>query len=380
MVWIVLFAVGVAYLLYILIGYPALLYVLVKWNAKPVRREPSIRSVSILIAVHNGERFVEDKLRSIFELNYPAAEIEVILVCDGCTDATEEVARQVGGDRVRILALPHGGKAMALNAAMKIAGGGIFFFTDIRQKLDPDCLRRLVESFADSQVGVVSGRLVILEGNSRGEQDVGLYWRYEFWVRTQLSRLDSFFGATGACYAMRRELAVPIPTGTLLDDMYEPLAAFFRGYRLIADERARVFDYPTNPGVEFHRKVRTLAGNYQIIAAYPGLLGPGNRLWFHYWSYKFGRLLLPLFLVLIAVASFGLPAPWWILAVGGQSLLYLLALADPWVPDGLLFKRLSSLCRTFVVLMIATVFAARILFSRSGIKLWKPTSVAQPKG
>lgn len=380
MVWIILFAAGAAYLLYILLGYPALLYVLAKRCAKPVRREPSIRSVSILIAVHNGERFVEDKLRSIFDLNYPAGEIEVILVCDGCTDATEEVARRVSGNRVRILALPHGGKAIALNTAMKAATGDIFFFTDIRQKLDPDCLRYLIESFADPQVGVVSGQLVILEGNSRGEQDVGLYWRYEFWVRTQLSQIDSFFGATGACYVMRRELAVPIPAGTLLDDMYEPLAAFFRGYRLIADERARVFDYPTNPSVEFHRKVRTLAGNYQILAAYPSLLGPRNRLWVHYLSYKFGRLLLPLILVLIAVASFGLPAPWWIIAVAGQSLVYLLALVDPWVPDDLPFKRFSSICRTFVVLMIATVFASSILFSRSSNKLWKPTSVAQPKG
>ncbi len=378
MVWIVLFTLGIAFVLYILFGYPVLLYILASRNGKPVRREPSIKRLSLLIAVHNGERFAEDKLRSIFELNYPASEMEVILACDGCTDATEEIARRVGGNRVRILPLPHGGKAVALTEAMKVASGEIFVFTDIRQKLDPDCLRYLMESFADPEVGVVSAKLVILDGTSRGEQDVGMYWRYEFWLRTQLSRLDSFFGATGACYAMRRELTVPIPAGILLDDMYEPLAAFFRGYRLIADDRARIYDYPTNPEAEFHRKVRTLAGNYEIIAAYPGLLGPRNRLWFHYISYKFGRLLLPVAVLLIAVASFGLPAPWREAAVGGQSLMYALALADPLLPDGSLFKRVTSILRTFFVLMIATIVASRILFQGSGKDLWKPTTT-QPK-
>ncbi|HUS06477.1 MAG TPA: glycosyltransferase family 2 protein [Bryobacteraceae bacterium] len=380
MAWIALFSLGIAFVVYILFGYPALLYILAKRRGRPVRQEPSIRSVSMLIAVHNGEPFVESKLRSIFELHYPADEIEIIVACDGCTDATAEMARQVGGDRVQVLQLPRAGKAVALNEAMKAARGEIFVFTDIRQRLDPDCLRYLMESFADPQVGAVSARLVILKGSSQGEENVGLYWRYEFWVRSQLSRLDSIFGATGACYAMRRELTVPIPPGTLLDDMYEPLGAFFRGYRLIADERALIFDYPTNPSVEFDRKVRTLAGNYQILAAYPRLLGPGNRLWFHYVSYKFGRLLLPIALMLILAASFGLPAPWWMAAMGGQVLLYFLALVDPVTPASLPFKRITSILHTFAVLMVATIYASRILFRRSSADLWKQRRVSQPKG
>ena len=379
MVWIALFAISAAFVLYILFGYPVVLYILAARNAKPIRRDSSIKRVSILIAVHNGERFIEDKIQSIFALDYPASAIEVILACDGCTDATEEIARQVGGDRVRILALPQAGKAVALNEAMKVASGEIFVFTDIRQKFEPNCLRCLIESFADPQVGVVSGQLVISEGNSRGEKDVGLYWRYEFWMRTQLSRLDSLFGATGACYAMRRELTVPIPAGTLLDDMYEPLAAFFRGYRLIVDERARIYDYPTDPSAEYHRKVRTLAGNYQVLAAYPGLLGSRNRLWFHYVSYKFGRLLLPLALLVIAITGFGLPFPWSAIVVGGQSLLYCLALVDPLVRDSSALKPVTSILRTFFVLMIATVYASRILFRPSSGNFWKQTQIAEPK-
>jgi len=379
MLWIVLFAGSTAFVLYILFGYPVLLYFLANSFAKPVRREPSSKRVSILIAVHNGEAFVADKLASIFELSYPAGQIEIILACDGCTDATEAIAKRAGGNRVRVIGLPRGGKAVALNQAMEVATGEIFLFTDIRQKFDRDCVRYLLESFADPQVGVVSGRLCILKGSSQAEEDIGLYWRYEFWLRTQLSRLDSYFGATGACYALRRELAVPIPPGTLLDDMYEPLAAFFRGYRLIADERARIFDYPTTLDTEYHRKVRTLAGNYQIIAAYPGLLGSANRLWFHFVSYKFGRLLLPFALLIAAISSFGLPTPWRWIAVGMQFGACALALVDPYLPKGFVLKRLSSIVRTFLVLMIATVHSTGILFGRSPQNLWKQTDVAVPK-
>ena len=79
-------------------------------------------------------------------------------------------------------------------------------------------------------------------------------------------------GATGCIYAMRRELASPLPVGTLNDDMYLPLGAFFRGYRVILDDAALAFDYPTPLASEFRRKVRTLAGVYQIM-------GPIRRCW-----------------------------------------------------------------------------------------------------
>lgn len=379
MLFVAVFAIATAFILYILFGYPALLHLLAARWSKPVRREPFVARVSLLIAVHNGERFVAEKLASIFALNFPASQLETIIACDGCSDRTAELAEQIGGERVRVLRLPKGGKATALNEAMRLASGQVFVFTDIRQQFDPACLSYLLQSFTDPQVGAVSGQLVIRKGDSHEKADVGLYWRYEFWLRTQLSRIDSLFGATGACYALRRELAVPIPAGTLLDDMYEPLAAFFRGYRLIVDERALIFDYPTTLDAEFHRKVRTLAGNYQILAAYPALLGPRNRMWFHFVSYKFGRLLLPLALLAVLLSSFGLPQLWRIIALTGQAGFYLLAAIDPWIGTRSAVKRLSSITRTFVVLMLATVMAARILFTRSSEDLWKQTRVADPK-
>ena len=80
---------------------------------------------------------------------------------------------------------------------------------------------------------MASGELVIRDGIDHEEASVGLYWKYEKWIRRQLSRVDSMLGASGCIYAMRRELAASLPEGTLNDDMYLPLGAFFRGYRVI---------------------------------------------------------------------------------------------------------------------------------------------------
>src|SRR5207245_6095695 len=124
-----------------------------------------------------------------------------------------------------------------------------------------------------------SGELIIGDSHTLERTRVGVYWRYEKWIRTRLSRIDSMPGATGCIYAMRRELAVPLPSDMLLDDVYLPLAAFFRGYRVILESSARAYDYPTDLGSEFLRTVPTLAGVSQTLRYYPALLTHPNRMW-----------------------------------------------------------------------------------------------------
>jgi hypothetical protein len=223
-------------------------------------------------------------------------------------------------------------------------------------------------------VGVVSGELVIRQGAGLEEASVGLYWKYEKWIRKQLSRLDSVPGATGCIYAMRRELATLLPRDVLNDDMYLPLAAFFRGFRVILDDSSLAFDYPTALASEFRRKVRTLAGVYQIVGYYPALLGPRNRMWIHFVSHKLARLFMPWAILAAAVASFGLPAPWKGWALGAQAAAYLLALVDGWLPARFPLRRLTSPVRTFAVLMAASLCALAILFVPPRV-LWKETQV-----
>ena len=156
--------------------------------------------------------------------------------------------------------------------------------------------------------------------------------------------------------------------------MYLPLLAFFAGYRVVFEERARAYDFSTSAHVEFQRKVRTLAGVFQIIRFFPALLGRGNRMWFHFLSHKVARLLLPYALVVLGVTSYFLPQPIRIPALGVQAVFYLIGSMNCWVPQRNPLKRLSSPANAFLLLMLAALSAVKILFVPAR-GLWKETHV-----
>ena len=196
------------------------------------------RPVTVLIAIRNGERWVKQKMESVLRLDYPRELLEILIVSDGSTDRTEEIVRSFSGSGVQLLTVPHGGKPAALNAAVPRSSGEFLFMTDVRQALSPDCLKKLMSAMVDPAVGVASGNLLIRKGESMEEFSTGLYWRYENWIRRNLSRVDSMLGATGPVYLIRRSLFVPIPPDSLLDDVYLPMTAHVKGYRLIQQEDA----------------------------------------------------------------------------------------------------------------------------------------------
>lgn len=371
------FALSAVMIVYTIVGYPLVLALLTAVRRRKVElREWTPRTVTVLLAVHNGAAWIARKLESLLALDYPHSLMHILVLDDGSTDETSHVVRHVTDPRVELVTLPRGGKAQALNAGLARARGEILFFTDVRQPLHPQSLRRLVERFADPLVGVVSGELVIQPADQE-EKTEGLYWRYEKWIRRHQSRLDSMTGATGCVYAMRRELAMLLPPDTLVDDMYLPLSASLRGSRIVFEPEARAFDYGTTPTEEFRRKVRTLAGNVQLLRAMPRLLSPSNRMWFHFVSHKVARLLLPYALLLMGVSSLLLPSPGRAVMLTVQGLFYVMALADVRVPASWRVKRCSSLARTFVVLMAAALCAPPASVLERGT-VWRPASVGAP--
>lgn len=371
MIATIVFLLAAAFVAYVLVGYPMLLALLTRLGEHPLRRGTAKPIVSVLVAVRNGERYLRAKIESLLALRYPPERLEIIIVSDGSEDSTDAIAREYAARGVILIRVPHGGKAAALNAGMARAQGEILFFTDVRQRMDRDSLANLVSCFEDPTVGVVSGELMIVQGESMEEAHVGLYWEYEKWIRKRQSRLGSMLGATGAIYAMRRSLAIPLPPGTLLDDVYLPLAAFLRGYRIVLDDSARAYDMPASLETEFRRKVRTLAGVYQVTMALPQILIPGKK-WLHFVSHKLARLMLPFALIVLLVTGALLPWPWNIAVTIAQIGFYALAMVDPLLGSGSILKRLTSLARTFTVLMLATLSAAAILV-RPGHNFWKPS-------
>jgi cellulose synthase/poly-beta-1,6-N-acetylglucosamine synthase-like glycosyltransferase len=328
---------------YVYAGYPLLLASWVRLRARSVRRA-ALRAhapgVSVIVAARNEASRLPARLSNLLLQDYPGA-VQIIVVSDGSTDATAASVAAFGG-RVEFVELPPAGKPAALNAGVARARHDILLFADARQAFAPDAIRMLVENFADPRVGAVTGELLLdceadptaAVGSSVGES-VGAYWRYEKWLRRQESAIWSTLGATGAIYAIRRNLWKPLPTTTLLDDVLAPMRVVLAGYRVVFDDRAKAYDRvePDAAG-ERRRKVRTLAGNYQILALEPSLLNPfSNPVWIQYLSHKLGRLFVPYAMAVFFVAS-GILAPAGVLymaALAAQLGFYGLATYGAWL-------------------------------------------------
>jgi len=360
---------AVALIAYTYAGYAAWLWLRARVGPWPVRRGPHQPSVSILLAVRNEELVLPQKLRNLFELDYPGELRQIVVASDGSTDRTEAILREHAGDSrfSAVLSQLAEGKASSLNHGLEMCQGEVVLFTDARQKVEPGALRLLVENFADPEVGAVSGELMLGDpAHGEKEHGVGLYWRIEKRIRELESASGSVVGATGALYAVRRELVTPLPEGTILDDVYIPMQVVRQGKRVVFDGRARAWDRPSvDQGREFSRKVRTLSGNYQLLQLAPWLLSSSNPIRFEYVSHKLLRLAVPFALLAMLGSAVFLPQMLYRVLLIAQLSFYALALLglSP-VKIGLL-KRLGDTALTFVVLNTAAAVAfANFVFGR----------------
>jgi cellulose synthase/poly-beta-1,6-N-acetylglucosamine synthase-like glycosyltransferase len=336
--------------------------------------------VSVVVAVHNGVALLPRKIQHLLDLDYPNIK-EIIIVSDGSTDGTAEMLAAERNPAIKAIVLSeHGGKAVAVNAGVAAATAEILLFVDIRPEIAPGAIQRMVSNFADPKVGCVAGELTLRQRDHDATSAAvgGLYWRYEQWIRKCESAFDSPVGVYGGFYAVRRSLAVPQPAGMILDDMFQPLSIIRQGYRSVIDESAIVYDmWPEKMEGEFHRKVRTLAGNFQLIQLAPWTLTAQNRVVFQLFSHKLMRLAVPwLMLTLLAstVVLFTTSQAYAALAVF-QALCLLVSVAGI-APKPALLHRIAAPASALLVLNAAAVVGLYKFLTTRG-PLWKIWNVTQ---
>jgi poly-beta-1,6-N-acetyl-D-glucosamine synthase len=378
----ILFVVSVALILYPYVVYPLLLAVVARLRPHPVRRSAAtgpLPAVSFIVAAHNEQASIEGRLQELIGMlevrGNPADEI--LIVTDGSTDDTAAVVRLYTKHTVRLLELPaRGGKAAAISRGVALARNPILVFADMRQTWAPDALTRLLENFADPAVGAVSGDLVLSAGDGT-MAGVGLYWRFEKWLRQQESAVSSQVGVTGAISACRRELFQPIPAGTLLDDVYWPIGVALQGKRVIHDRRAVAHDrLPEKTGDEFRRKVRTLAGNFQLVQRRPRLLIPWrNPIWIQFLSHKMARLLVPWALLGLLVSCILSEGQLYDLVLAAQGVGYALAVVGLLTGRG---GKLLGAASSFLVLNAAAWVAFWVWITGHAAQSWAKASYRAP--
>lgn len=340
-------------------GYPLILWLWCCIRPRPTKRAQIVPTVSIIMAVRNEASTLQAKLRNLAMLDYPKEKLEIVVVSDGSTDETVPILRAHASEALKLIANNVArGKAAALNDAFRKAQGELVVFTDARQKLAPDALRRLVASFADPTVGCVSGELMFTDESGAVGAGLGLYWALEKKIRRMEAVVSSTIGATGAFYAVRRNLIRELPAGTLLDDVFMPCQVIRQGYRVLFEPDAIAWDrVATDAAVEFRRKVRTLTGNYQLIRILPWLLVPGYPVWFQFVSHKLTRLAVPFALAVCLIASATAPGALYREALFAQLAAYAFATVALLLPRLGPLSRFGSVARTFLLLNVAAAVA-----------------------
>ena len=353
-----LFWSSLLFIFYTYLGYPFLLWLQSQFAGKSVLKLPITPFVSVVISVLNEEKRIGLRLDNLLAQHYPRENLEIIVVSDGSIDKTCEIVRSYDGQNVRLLELPErSGKAIALNLGIAEAHGEIIIFADVRQRFEPDVIAQLTANFNDSTIGCVSGELMFLVGASSSiHAEMGAYWKYEKWIRKAESRSGSVVGSTGAIYAMRRSLYQPLPFGTLIDDVLTPLNVVMLGYRCIFDGSAVAYDVISKDvAQEWSRKVRTLAGNWQLLGLKPRLAFPlTNPLWSRFMSHKIFRLLVPFALPCLLISSLSSGSVLSITVTVVQVLFYAASLTGFLIPSAR-SMRLINLCYFFMVMNAAAV-------------------------
>ena len=332
--WGSLASVGYAY-----VGFPVLAVAHGLLRRKEHYEGAAAPAVSVVIAAHNEGATIGRKLEGTLALDYPHDRLEVVVGSDGSTDATADVVRAMGSDRVRLLELPRRGKGPTLDDAVAASRGEILVFTDADVVPAPDAMRQLVAPFADVRVGAVAAEK--RDRDHGATRAARVSWRARSTVRRSLSRGGSVSGAQGHLYAVRRELYRPPPPG-VVDDFAIPAQALVRGRRLVYAPGAVVSPLPgafatdATRVSQFRRRVRLTALWLRALWSVRDLLNPRRHgfLAAQLISHKLLRRLLfvPLIALLPASAALGRRSGFYRAATVAQLAFHGVAVVGAFLP------------------------------------------------
>jgi cellulose synthase/poly-beta-1,6-N-acetylglucosamine synthase-like glycosyltransferase len=348
------FWVSGALVVYAYAAYPFVLWCLARLFGRrplppPLPDEPPM--VSLLVAAHNEEAEIDRLIQTALLSDYPAEKLEIVIASDGSSDATCDIVRSYARCGVRLLEYAQRrGKASVLNSAFGELKGDVVVLSDANTRFDPQAVRKLVRWFGDDQVGVVCGRLVLVDA-ATGRNVDGLYWKCETFLKKCEARLGALLGANGGIYAIRWSLFEPIAADTIVDDFVIPLQAKLRtDCAIVYDaEAVAVEETPKTLIDEFRRRTRIGAGGFQSISLLWPLLAPRHG-WtaFTFLSHKVLRWLCPFFLLALLASNLmlaGEPTYQW--ALLGQFAFYALSMLASFVPPRLRWLKPLRLATMF---------------------------------
>jgi biofilm PGA synthesis N-glycosyltransferase PgaC len=306
------FWIGIFFVLYTYVGYGIIIYLFSKVRGRPAvfvdQKDQELPAVTFIIAAYNEEQYIAEKLRNTLSLEYPAEKLAILVVTDGSTDRTPDIARQFPGIQVHHEA-PRKGKIHAVNRIMKLVKTPLVIFCDANTNLNREAVRYIVRHYQDKTIGGVSGekRIVTKDQDNASGSGEGIYWKYESFLKKKDAEVYSIVGAAGELFSVRTELYEEPEEGIIIEDFYISLKIASKGFRFAYEPDAYAIETASaSVEEEWKRKVRICAGGFQAMGKLSYLLNPFRYgiLSFQYISHRVLRwTLAPLFLPLILLSN-----------------------------------------------------------------------------
>lgn len=324
---LVIFWVSLSLLVYSYFVYPLLLKLLVKPKSIALQDITDYPSVDIIIAAYNEESCIKARIENALAQNYPGT-LNILVASDGSKDKTGEIITGFTDPRVNAHDFPENrGKISVLNDLISQSTADYLVLTDANTEFNVDAVDILIRSFT-GKVGAVSGEL-ILETDAGNQNQDGLYWQYEQLLKKYESALGGLLGANGAIYAIKRDLYIPLPKDTVVDDFCIVMNVKKQGYKVLYNELA-IATEEIAPSLkeEYGRRVRIGVGNYKAFMVNLWALSPLQG-WFSlcYWSHKVLRWFAPHLMLIIFLTNLALIAtPFYRIVFVGQVLFYIIGI------------------------------------------------------
>ena len=369
--------VSVTLIVYAYAGYPLVLIVASFVRTRRVDKADVSPSVTFIITAYNEEKRIAEKLDNTLKLVYPAAKLEILVASDCSSDATDGIVTSYGDRGVQLVrALVRKGKEAAQKLAVEVAKGEILVFSDVATILTEQALSNIVKNFHDPTVGCVSSvdRFVDQDGRVSGE---GAYVRYEMFLRSLETRVNSLVGLSGSFFAARSMVCKQAWSDDLQSDFNTVLNSMRMGLRGVADpESVGYYKNIADERKEYDRKVRTVLRGISVFMRSLALVNPLRHFVFAWQllSHKLCRWLVPfgMMTALVSNACLALVSPGYALLFLIQGAFYSVALG------GILWKPLLRLpvikLVSFFVLVNVSIFHAWIRYwSGERLVTWEPS-------
>ena len=367
----------------LLVVYTYLIYPVLLWLLAAGRKMPEYAplsewpAASLIIAAHNEEATLRAKLENALAMDYPAEQLDIIVVSDASTDGTDHIAAEFAERGVRLHRQEaRGGKTEAQNAGVRLARGQFLAFSDANSMYAPSALKRLLAPFADERIGCVCGELQYANPDDQGAgKGEGLYWRYEQFLKRRESLLSSTLGANGAIYALRRELFVEL-RGDIISDFVAPLHAWRRGFRIAYEPTAVATEYSSvRFGDEFRRRRRIVSRSLYGLWTEVAVLNPFAHFFFAFqmFSHKLLRWLVPVWLLVVLAVNIPLATDgYYGLLLALQVAFYGLAALGLLLPEWLGRYWLFYIPAYFTATNLGTLLGLLSFLTGRRHRVWQP--------